>query len=400
MPRFYHVIIFIFFVILTTACTPQPEEIAVPTAAASDDFTFGLILVGPSNDHGWSEAHYNGGLYIEQNMPNSKMLLSENLNPNARPEATLQGEVKKMIDNGAQLIFITSDDFSAETLIVARKYSQIYFVHISGDHALQGASPVNLSNYMGKMIYGKMIAGCAAALATENNAIGYVGPLINSETLRLANASYLGAKYCFDNYRDTEAESLRFRVEWIGFWFHVPGVTADPTEITNSLLDDGFDVILSGIDTIEPSTTTAERAAQGENVYTVPYDYENACQSVNEICLGVPYYNWGPGYLQFAEAVSYHAWKHTWVWAEPDWADLNNPDTSPVGFATGAALTPEQQEQLDQFIAGLGNGSINLFRGPLNLQDGSIYLRAGETASDEQIWNMPQLLKGMEGLSE
>ena len=400
MPRFYRALIFVIFTIFLAACAPQPEEIVAPTAAASDDFTFGLILVGPSTDHGWSEAHYNGGLYIEEHITNSKMLLSENLNPDARPEATLRGEVKTMIDNGAKLIFITSDDFSADTLMVAQEYPETYFVHISGDHALQDTGPQNLSNYMGKMIYGKMIAGCAAALASETNAIGYVGPLINSETLRLTNASYLGAKYCFANYRDMGPEQMRFRVEWIGFWFHVPGVTADPTEVTNTLLDEGFDVILSGIDTVEPSTTTAERAAQGENLYTAPYDYEDACQNAEEICLGVPYYNWGPGYLQFAQAIKQDTWNKIWIWAEPDWANINDPETSPIGFAPGVALTPEQQEQLDLFIAGLGNGSINLFKGPLYLQDGSIYLPAGETASDEQIWNMPQLLEGMEGLSE
>jgi simple sugar transport system substrate-binding protein len=25
------------------------------------EFTFGMLLVGPYNDHGWSQAHYEGG---------------------------------------------------------------------------------------------------------------------------------------------------------------------------------------------------------------------------------------------------------------------------------------------------------------------------------------------------
>jgi simple sugar transport system substrate-binding protein len=46
---------------------------------------------------------------------------------------------------------------------------------------------------MGKMEYGKMIAGAAAALTTQTGKIGYLGPLINDETRRLTAAAYLGA---------------------------------------------------------------------------------------------------------------------------------------------------------------------------------------------------------------
>ena len=32
-------------------------------------------------------------------------------------------------------------------------------------------------------------------------------------------------------------------------------------------------------------------------------------------------------------------------------------------------------------------------------QDGSVFLKDGETATDPQIWYLPQLLEGMEGQS-
>ena len=35
--------------------------------------TFGILMVGPYNDHGWSQAHYEAGLYVEKNWPGSKM---------------------------------------------------------------------------------------------------------------------------------------------------------------------------------------------------------------------------------------------------------------------------------------------------------------------------------------
>ena len=47
----------------------------------------------------------------------------------------------------------------------------------------------------------------------------------------------------------------------------------------------------------------------------------------------------------------------------------------------------------------LGAHKINLFSGPLNFQDGTPFLKAGDTATDEQVWSLPQLLEGMEGQS-
>jgi simple sugar transport system substrate-binding protein len=70
-----------------------------------------------------------------------------------------------------------------------------------------------------------------------------------------------------------------------------------------------------------------------------------------------------------------------------------------VGFVKGPALGAEAATQLDGFIQGLGDGSINLFTGPLSFQDGTVYLKDGETATDLNIWYMPQLLEGMEGSS-
>ena len=90
-------------------------------------------------------------------------------------------------------------------------------------------------------------------------------------------------------------------------------------------------------------------------------------------------------------------WAQYWDWNGPDWKEINNPDTSAVGFVKGSALSKENGEKLDAFIKGLADGSINLFKGPLQFQDGRVFLKDGEVASDLQVWYLPQLLKGMDG---
>ncbi|MGI6379764.1 MAG: hypothetical protein ACOX2R_03115 [Anaerolineae bacterium] len=76
-----------------------------------------------------------------------------------------------------------------------------------------------------------------------------------------------------------------------------------------------------------------------------------------------------------------------------DWDDLNNPDTTHVGFLYGDGLTDDEKATLDEFIAGLGDGSIELWAGPLNYQDGTEFLAEGEVATPEEIWYLEQLLE-------
>jgi simple sugar transport system substrate-binding protein len=60
----------------------------------------------------------------------------------------------------------------------------------------------------------------------------------------------------------------------------------------------------------------------------------------------------------------------------------------------------ESQANLDAFIDSLASGEVNVWTGPISLQDGSEYVADGDVATDEQIWYLPQLLLGMIGPSE
>ena len=157
--------------------------------------------------------------------------------------------------------------------------------------------------------------------------------------------------------------------------------------------------MISGIDTTEAIVRTGQLADAGDSVWAVPYDYEGGCDEAPGVCLGVPFFNWGPAYLETAQAVIDDDFVAEWQWLAPDWSDLNNRESSAVGFIQGDGLTDANAGELDGFIAGLADGSITIFEGPLNYQDGSSFLGDGEQADDQQIWYMPQLLEGIEGAS-
>jgi simple sugar transport system substrate-binding protein len=381
---------------------------AVMPAVAQDEFVFGMVLVGPETDRGWSQAHYEGGQYVEATLPGTRMVFFPSLNPADAPETTLLDVVTEMVDQGARLIFTASDAFEEDTDVVAEAFPDVVFINISGDNTLTGDSPFNVGNLMGQMEYGKLIAGCAAGLSTATGNIGYLGPLINGETRRLAASAYLGARYCYEAHNALAGETpLSFTVTWIGFWFNIPGVTLDPNEETNRFFDTGVDVVISGIDTPNAIEVAGQRAANGDAVLAVPYDFRGACDAAPEVCLGVPYFNWGPDYVRLVQQVSDGTWEQSWDWSGPDWADLNNEATSPVGFLPGAGLSESAAAQLTIFIDDVAAYATNpfvpdsfpLWQGPLNLQDGSELAAEGELVEPLDVWYLPQLLEGMVGAS-
>jgi simple sugar transport system substrate-binding protein len=162
----------------------------------------------------------------------------------------------------------------------------------------------------------------------------------------------------------------------------------------------GYDVVISGIDTTEALVVARQKRQEKKQVWAIPYDYKGACEGAMDACLGVPYFNWGPAYVHFIKDAMEGKFKQEWLWNGPDWKDINNPDTSAVGFLAGGALSKPAQASLDAFIKDLGSGKVQLFKGPLDYQDGKPFLKAGEVATDKQIWYMEQLLKGMAGESK
>jgi simple sugar transport system substrate-binding protein len=268
----------------------------VNSLAATKPFTFGLLLVGPHDDHGLSQAHYEGGKYVVEKVPGTKMIYIDRVNPTDRPSVTIPQLVDDMVHKGAKLIIANSVDMKDGIREAALSHPDIYFLQISGDDILTGEGSKNLSNLMGRMEYGKMMAGFAAAMTTKTGKIGYIGPLINEETRRLASSCYLGAKYAWNNVLKKDPLNLKFQVIWIGFWYHIPGVTVDPAQVSNTFFNTGYDVVISGIAPATTQVVAKQKNQEGKTVWAIPYDYVGACEGAPDICLGVPFFNWGPGY--------------------------------------------------------------------------------------------------------
>lgn len=378
------------------------EEDMEEEASEDDGFVLGMLLVGPFNDTGWSQAHYEAGEYVAEEIEGAELIYIDRVNPADRPGTTPDQLAEDLLDQGADLIIFNSDDMKDASTEFARNHPDVPVIHASGDQAWEeGLNYVddvpNLSNVFPYIAPMKAISGCAAAVTTETGQIGYLGPLINDETRRLVSSAYLGASYCWTEYLGNDIEDLTFTVDWIGFWFNIPGVTKDPTQVADNFYNSGFDVVISGIDTTEGLVQAQAATDAGNTVFNVAYDYEFACEEAPDVCLGVPYYNWRPTYLAISESVIDGTYEQQWLWPSPDYeAGIDNVEISDAGFLPGPGLSEEGAEIVGQFTDELAAG-LNIWTGPLNFQDGSEYLAEGEEATLTEIWYLPQLLEGMEG---
>ena len=86
-------------------------------------------------------------------------------------------------------------------------------------------------------------------------------------------------------------------------------------------------MVLSGIDTTEALVEAGKMAKAGKKVWAIPYDYKDACSEAPEVCLGVPYFNWGPAYVKASSLVKDGKYTQYWEWYAPDWTDINGENT-------------------------------------------------------------------------
>jgi simple sugar transport system substrate-binding protein len=385
----------LFISILTIPTFAQTSEEEAP-------FIFGMVLVGPRDDQGWSQAHFEAGRYVEIRH-NAQMLLHENHALTAA-EQPMSEVVERFIEQGAKLIILSSSSFQQDAEEIAPLHPDIMFLHIAGDSVLTGTAPANLGNLMAQMEWAKFLDGCAAALVTETGNIGYLGPLVNTETRRLAASTYLGARHCYDTYREDATNELTFRVEWIGFWYNIDQVTQNPTTITYNMYESGIDVVISGIDTQEALTVARRFHQQDRRVFALSYNSEEACERYEDVCLGTAYFEWGPTYAEIVRAVREGNWVPGWEWRKP-----TSLYTTPsiVRFEIGGAFDTTLNADLERFRAELNvynnndlvPSSLPLWQGPLQLQDGTLLAEEGELVNILDVWYLPQLLQGMEGSS-
>ena len=337
----------------------------------------GMVLIGPHDDGGWSQSHYEGLVQLEKNMPDAHVAYVENV-----PEGTESEQViRSLARKGFDLIYTTSFGFMDPTQTVAEEFPDQTFIHVSG----YKSNSKNFGNLMGAMENMKYLAGMVAGSRAKldgNPKLGYMATFPIPEELRLGNAFALGmAKTC---------PECKLDVRWINTW-HDPVIEKDAAA---SLFDGGAQVVFTGADTPAPADV-----AMAKNKWGITYDYEGSCKA--ERCLTAPYWNWGPVYTKIAEGVKAKTYKPGW-----DYFDADSGGLGLYGFMDGQTLTKGMadlpaadiqmvKDTLAQMLAGKFT-RFDVFTGEIKDNAGKVIVPAGKKMQQADLDQFPP---GAEGLA-
>jgi basic membrane protein A len=341
-----------------------PAGFSIPEIEAGK-FNVAVVLIGFHADGGWSQAHTEGAQWMTTQDPNIAVQYVELVNPGPDAESVMRSLARK----GFDLILGTTFEYGPTMETLAAEFPNVNFLHLTGYRS----NGTNYGNLMGAMEDMKYLAGMVAgarAKADGNTKLGYVAPWPLPEVIRLGNAFMLGVK--------VTCPECTMEVRWINTWY-------DPDkekQAAQSLLDAGVDIVLVGSDTPGPLV-----AAANAGKWAFTYDYVNSCSPAPEKCLGTPYWNWGPVYLDAVRQIQAGTWK-------PGNAYLD-ADTGIVGFfgfmegqtpqpGVPAEVIPLVQAKLADMLAGRFT-RFDIFKGPITDNTGKIIVPAGQSLTQEDL---------------
>lgn len=351
----------------TTAPTAPPaatQGFTIPEIAQGK-FNVAIVLIGFNADGGWSQAHREGAQWMETQDSSIAVQYVELVNPGPDAESVMRSLARR----GFDLIFGTTFEYGPTMEALAEEFPKVSWVHVSG-YRSNGTNYGNLFGAMEDMKYlAGMVAG-ARAKADGNTKLGYVAPWPLPEVIRLGNAFMLGAK--------TTCPECTMEVRWINTWY-------DPDkekQAAQSLLDAGVDIVLIGSDTPGPLV-----AAANAGKWAFTYDYVNSCTPAPDKCLGTPYWNWGPVYLNIVKQIQAGTWK-----PGNDYLDADTGIVGFYGFMEGqtpqpgvpADVVPLVKAKLADMLAGKFT-RFDVFKGPLKDNTGKEIVPAGQSLTQEDL---------------
>jgi basic membrane protein A and related proteins len=336
-----------------------------------------MVLIGPHDDGGWSQAHYEGLDYVAKNVPNVHVAYIENVPEGADSEQVFRSLARK----GFDVIFGTSFGFMDPMEIVAAEFPDQKFIHISG----YKSNGTNFGNLFGAMESMKYLAGMLAgarAKADGNPKLGYMATFPIPEELRLGNAIALGMK--------KTCPECTMDVRWINTW-HDPVLEK---EAAASLFDAGAQVVFTGADTPAVADVAQEKGKWG-----ITYDWSGSCKV--ERCLTAPYWNWGPVYANIVKGVIDGTYKVGW-----DYFDADSAGLGLFGLMDGQQMTkgmedlpPEVLTEVKDLLAKMLAGEMtrfDVFSGEIKDNKGTVIVPASEKMVQADLDQFPPGAPGLE----
>jgi len=340
-----------------------------PFPARAGDLTIGFIYVGPKDDYGYNQAHAEAAAVLKT-MPGVKIVEEEKVPETDDVEKTMQSMIEL---DGASLLFPTSFGyFDPYMLRMAAKYPAVQFRHCGGLWN-KAKHPMNTGSYFGYIGMGQYLNGIAAGYASKSKKIGFVAAKPIPQVLLNINSFTLGAR--------SVDPSITCQVIFTGDW----SMPVKEAEATNSLADQGIDVVTCHVDGPKVLVETAER----RGIYTCGYHANQSALAPKGYLTGAEW-NWITVYKAFL-------------------ADMQGGTPLPnfvrgglaEGFVKmspfGPAVSEKARAHSDAVKAEIMKGGFSVMKGPMKDNKGNSVIPAG-TAYPETAIELESLNYLVEGV--
>src|SRR5580692_9519069 len=345
------------------------SALGVRTASAAD-LTIGFVYVGSRDDYGYNQAHAQGAAAVKK-MAGVSVLEEEKVAETDAVEKTMESMINL---DGASLIFPTSFGYyNPHVLKMAAKYPKVRFQHCGG--LWSEKDPKNAGSYFGYIDEAQHVSGVVAGYMSKSGKLGFVAAKPIPQVLRNINAFTMGAKLA--------NPKITTQVLFTGDW----SMPVKEAEATNSLIDQGIDVVTCHVD--GPKTVVENAARRGAMV--CGYHVNQAVLAPQAYLSGAEW-NWEVLYPRFVKMFT---------------AGETNPNFYRGGLKEeivkvspyGAMVSEEAKKKADEVKAGLMAGNYVIFKGPIADNKGSTVIAAGVSRgqTDPELEKMSYLVEGVIG---
>ena len=336
---------------------------SVAAAPAPEPLKVAWVYIGPVGDAGWTFAHDQGRKAAEAEFGDKiKTTFVEKVPESADAERVL----RDLASQGHKLIFTTSFGYMEPTIKVASEFPDVKFMHATGYKLAPNVGVYDASFYQDAYISG-MIAGAM----TKTNTLGFVGSFPIPEVLRNINAYTLGAQ--------ATNPKAKVKVVWVNTWFDPP----KESEAAQSLINAGADVLLQNTDS-SAVLQTAEKA--GKFAFGWDSDMQSYAPNAH---LASAVINWGPYYIQEVQKMLDGKWEtgESWWGVKEGAIDL---------VSISDKVPAELKGKAEAAKAGLKDGSLVIWKGPIVDQAGKEVLKKDEVADDTFLRGIKFFVKGVD----
>ena len=324
-----------------------------------------FVLIGTPDDNGWNFGHDQGRKYMLAEIGEDKVETTVVTNVAEGPDS--ERVFRELAQQGHQLIYATSFGYGDYVHKVAKQFPDTKFEWATGN-----ATAPNVSIYNAKFHEGRAVVGTIAGLMTKSNLIAYIGSFPIPEVRMGINAFAIAARKV--------NPAVVIKVVYVDSWFD-PAKEADAAR---ALIDQGVDVITQHTDGPAALQVAEERGivggfGQGADMSAfAPNSHLTAIIDV-----------WGPHYAKSVQAVIDGTWTESSVW---DGIATGEVEIGPYNAKIPADVVAEAE----RVKAGIIDGTIHPFAGPINDNTGAERVAAGDVIDDGEFWAVDWYAEGVE----